>query len=112
MVFVGLDGPAAPWDRADEAVLRQAWEALSQIDAPRAADLAVTPSARLPGDAAPPPPPVLAALAPPAPPAEEHLPAVRLTFADGFELNLPLDDPAAIALRAVADRLVAVGADR
>jgi hypothetical protein len=40
-------------------------------------------------------------------PEPVHAPAVRLGFADGSDLNLDPSDPHTIALKAVADVLVA-----
>ncbi len=91
VVFIGHHGPLEPWapEDLDLVALQHAATVLDDV--------------ALPGlrESLPP-------AAPPAQPAPPRLPAVGFGFADGSSLELTADHPAAIALRAVADRLVAV----
>ena len=152
VVFIGPDGPDAPWDREDAIALHDAWTALSELDA-TAVTFEPAPTETLSEVVAPSAPPIwepetepeptpasefaasdpnvgsgataLADLArevaeleraaagptPPIEPDTPTQPAVWLGFADGSRLSLSPEDPAAIALRAVARRLTAVGSD-
>jgi len=155
VVFLGLDGPSAPWDREDAVALRDAWEALSGLDVSAAVIHPAPPPEPVRESVPPPPPPPPLSPSPPVPaavrpappvPVEESClvtaladveesvaalsvdplstapvtvvaerppsaptPEVWLAFADGSQISLAADDPAAVALRRVADRLVAVG---
>lgn len=117
-MFIGPGG-AAPWDRRDAEVLQAAWEALASLDdllGPEGTPAAAAPGVTPPGVGDTPSEPRSAAAVPGSAAAvadeEPAGPAVWLGFADGSRLVLDADDPAAAALRAVADRLTTSGVER